>query len=108
MFYGLSNIEETYLEKNLIKFIALAPCSVSTGLLTPSGEPDIAGYKETFFRLQDLGVYAVKGPNWDRDLKIICDNLDKDFCEVSKAYAWQPYSVQDELHWIYNFIEQRF
>ena len=84
MFYGLSHIEESYLDKNLIKFIALAPCSLSTGLVTPWGKPDIASYKETYFRLQELGVYAVKGPNWDSDLKIICDNLDEDFCTVSK------------------------
>ena len=88
MFYGLSHIEESYLEKNLIKFLALAPCSVSSGAVTPSGDADIKLYKDTFFRLQDLGVYAVKGPNWDRDLKTICDNLDEDFCKASKAYAW--------------------
>ena len=84
MFYGLSHIEESYLEKNLIKFIALAPCSVPTGLVTPDGKPDIATYKKTSFRLQELGVYSVKGPNWDSDLKIICDNLDEDYCTGAK------------------------
>ena len=68
MFYGLSHIEESYHEKNLIKFIALAPCSVSTGSITPDGKPDINLYKDTWFKFQDFGVYAVKGPNWDRDI----------------------------------------
>lgn len=63
MFYGLSHIEESYYEKNLIKFIALAPCSVSTAWGT-----DLEFYKKTWFRLQDLGIYAIGGPNWDRDL----------------------------------------
>ena len=65
MFYGLSHIEESYLEKNLIKFLALAPCSV----FSPGGEPvDIEFFKKTAFRLQDLGVYAMGGPNWDHDI----------------------------------------
>lgn len=80
MFYGLSHIEESYLQNNLIKFIALAPCSVSTGVATSTGEPDIDAYEKTFFRMQDLGVYAFNGPNWDRDVQIICDNLEEDFC----------------------------
>ena len=84
MFYGLSHIEESYLEKNLIKFIALAPCSISTGVNLPTGEPDIAYYNETFFRLHDLGVYAIKGPNWERDLENICEHLDEEFCQACK------------------------
>jgi len=64
MFYGLSHIEESYFEKNLIKFIALAPCSVSTC----GGSPDLEYFEKNWFRLQDLGVYAIAGPNWDHDL----------------------------------------
>ena len=45
MFYALSHIEESFLTDNLIKFIALAPCSVSTGINDKDGKPDIDFYK---------------------------------------------------------------
>ena len=41
MFYGLSHIEESFLQDNLIKFIALAPCSISTGAMKPDDPTQI-------------------------------------------------------------------
>ena len=76
MFYSLAHIEESYLEKNLIKFIALAPCSIGTGWTFPDGKPDVDHYKNGIFKFQDEGIYSFGGPNWDQDLKTICDKFD--------------------------------
>ena len=35
----------------------------------------------TIMRYQDLGVYAINGPNWERDLQTLCDNFTEDICD---------------------------
>ena len=68
MFYALAH-EESYLQNNLIKLIALAPCSVADdGNKTPDGKPDADYYKNGIFKFQDEGIYSIGGPNWKHDL----------------------------------------
>ena len=81
---------------------------MSTGLYAPDGTPNVAAYTATSWALQDLGVYAIGGPNKIEDNKKICDNLDERLCEFVTTYTGQPYSVQDDWHWSFNFVEQRF
>lgn len=108
MFYALSHIEEFYLKDNLIKFIALAPCSISTGITKDDGTPDVEWYDENEFKLHDLGIYDVAGPHWDENIKKGCEALGKEWCDTAKAYDGQPFGTQDTWHWDYNFVQQRF
>ena len=45
---------------------------------------------------RDLGVYAVNGPNWDRDLQTICANLSQTACLEAQRLAepGSPISVK--------------
>merc|ERR1712151_279153 len=97
MFYALSHIEESYMEHNLHKFIALAPCSISSGLYDKDGKPDAAYYEAVNFKYHDMGIYDVAGPYWDENLKKGCDAFGKDWCDYAKQYVpgnGQPYSTQ--------------
>ena len=65
MFYGLAHMESQFHADNLHKVVQLAPCFyplIEEQFRTPE-VPDA-----TIMRYQDFGVYAVNGPNWDRDL----------------------------------------
>ena len=108
MFYGLSHIEESFLQDNLIKFIALAPCSISTGVVDKEGNVDHRAYEGSTFRYHELGIYNVMGPNWETSLKTGCDNFGDEWCGYYSNLHVQPYSTQDEWHWSYNFLQQRF
>ena len=61
MFYALVK-KGRDISESLAKFIALAPCTVISREQVP------ADYKTTFFKLHDIGVYAMFGPNWLDDL----------------------------------------
>jgi len=110
MFYGLSHIEESFLQDNLIKFIALAPCSISTGAMKKDDptQVDMDYYEKVDFQLHNLGIYDVMGPDWDQSLKTGCDTFGEEWCTMAKGLDVQPYGVQDEWHWAYNFLQQRF
>lgn len=76
MHYGLSHLESSFYAKNLHKVVHLAPCFV----------PDVPNWtklyaNKTIMQLPSLGVYAFNGPNWDADLKTICDNFKGKFCD---------------------------
>ena len=80
MFYGLSHIEESFLQQNLIKFIALAPCSISTGVMKKDGTVDHDAYEGSSFHYHELDIYNVMGPNWERSLKTGCDTFGDEWC----------------------------
>ena len=72
MFYGLAHLESQFHADNVYKVVQLAPCFVP--YLAPAiAKPIVAN--NTIMKLQGLGVYAINGPNWERDLKTICDNF---------------------------------
>jgi len=81
---------------NLLKVVTLAPCFVAPGTVPH----DI----EDTWKMQELGIYAAKGPNWDRDFQTICDNFGEEQCQSTAELlkTSQPYSLQDTLHWSYN------
>ena len=60
MFYALIK-KGAELSNNLIKFVALAPCSYAAESTVPTD------YKQGLFKMMDNGVYALGGPNWDKD-----------------------------------------
>ena len=82
MFYALSHIEESFLKENLIKFIALAPCSIWNGVLDKDDVHDPEAYEDSTFRYHELGIYNVMGPNWETSLKTGCDNFGNDWCGI--------------------------
>jgi len=96
MFYGLSHIEESFLQDNLIKFIAMAPCSISTGKMKDSDptEVDHAFYNFVEFQYHKLGIYDVKGPDWESSLKRGCKVFGKEWCNLTSTLDVQPYGVQ--------------
>ena len=60
-------------------------------------------------KYQDFGVYALNGPNWDRDQKTICDNFNFVVCnEMRYIYGSPVMSVQSEKFWAMNAAVKRF
>ena len=76
MFYGLSKLEEDFHVHYLHKAVLLAPCFV---YYIPPVErrPWLVNH----YWFTDFGVYAINGPNWDKDLQTICDNYDRETCK---------------------------
>ena len=109
MIYGLSHNED-YLSQKIIKAILLAPCKIANGFKLDDGKPNLPFYENNDFKLQDLGVYAIKGPNWVRDLIKICENLGSEYCHMltMASPGIEAYSTQNELLIDMGFIEQRF
>ena len=68
MFYGLSH-KQDYFADALHKAVLLAPCFIAADC------PEYDQLMETYARLPDLGIYAMKGPNYKEDRKVICDNM---------------------------------
>ena len=102
MIYGLAHLEDSYHSKHLLKAVLLAPCAILSdhaGITDKDGKPDIDYYVKNDFRLQELGVYAVHGPHWVRDLATICEHLSHKMCAMLTAAGEgiEPYSVQNEL-----------
>jgi len=66
-------------------------------------------YEDGLFHFQDYGVHVFAGPNYEQDEKTICDNFDEDICNWFKSSSGgEPVSVQTEIHWAQNCIQQRF
>ena len=91
MFYGLAHLEESYYVDSLLKAVTLAPCFVSTD----SAASELADWE----KMAELGVHSIMGPNWNSDVKTICENLSQVTCWNLKLTAAsnfaQAYSVQD-------------
>lgn len=46
----------------------------------------------------DLGIYVFGGPNWERDLAIICEER-PDFCdEFTAKYFGNPIPSKERIH----------
>ena len=98
MFYGLSTLEEEFMAENLFTFVAISPCTIDVS------EGDSL-YTEGLFHFEDYGVYAFGGPNWENDLKTICDNFSEEICDyASNCAGGEPYSVKTNVHWAQNVI----
>lgn len=102
MFYALAKIEDSFLKDNLYTFAALDPCTIDVNEGTQL-------YKDGLLQWMDYGIYAIDGPNWDQDLKTICENFDKDVCDYALQYSGgEATSVKTFAHWAQNTIEKRF
>ena len=69
MFYALPKLEEDFFAENLFTFSAIDPCTIQV----TEGERI---YNDGLFHFSEYGIFAFGGPNWDNDLKTICDNFD--------------------------------
>ena len=106
MFYGLSHMESEFHADNMYKAVLLAPCFYP---LVPEETRTPEYANETIMRYQDFGVYAINGPNWERDLQTLCDNFPKEICDyytVNTGYMGQ--GIQSEKYWTMNGVMQRF
>lgn len=105
MFYGLSHLEDEFYADNLHKVVQLAPCFGDN--YTYEGDKQDINDKIHF--LEDNGVWAVCGPNWEDDLQTICDNNSKSVCHHYKGYTGnQGISVPMLNHWSQNIAVNRF
>lgn len=76
MHYGLSHLESDFHAKSLHKVVHLAPCFVAN---FPNWTATYAD--KTIMTYQSKGVYAFNGPNWDKDLKTLCDSYPGKLCD---------------------------
>lgn len=50
-------------------------------------------------------MYAINGPNWDRDLQTLCDNYAKPICDYYKGLTgYMGQAVESEIYWSMNGI----
>ena len=93
MFYSLAKLEEKFYADNLFTFAAIDPCTIQV----TEGERI---YTEGLFHFSDYGIYAFGGPNWDSDIKTICDNFDQEICDYATSYGGgEAISLQTNVHW---------
>ena len=60
-------------------------------------------------QFQSKGIYAINGPNWEDDLKKICENWPGAMCEYySSVTGAQGQSMKSEQYWGMNGIVDRF
>ena len=52
-------------------------------------------------------MYSFHGPNWDEDLKTICD-FSTVLCKYYSGNSGQGQSVKSEQHWVMNGLTDRF
>ena len=52
-------------------------------------------------------MYSFNGPNWDEDLKTICD-FSAALCKIYSVSNGQGQSVKSEQYWVMNGLEDRF
>lgn len=100
MFYGLAHLESEFHVHHLHKVVQLAPCFVAN-IASPVAPVD---YVNHTFELQENGVYAINGPNWDRDLQTICDTMNEAVCVYYKTQVkgYQGQAVESEIYWNMN------
>merc|ERR1712113_433837 len=87
MFYGLAHLEEQFHAQNLYKAVLLAPCFVAAFASELSSRELNLVFNKTSMTYQDHGVYAINGPNWDRDLQTLCDVYPKELCEYFEGLS---------------------
>jgi len=46
----------------------------------------------------DLGIYVYGGPNWERDLAIICEEREDLCAELSARYFANPITAKTNIH----------
>lgn len=101
MFYALA-AHQDFLKDNMFMFAATDPCTIAI-------VEDKHCLEDGLFHFQDYGVYAFGGPNWDRDLKTICDNFDQAICDYATEYgSGEAFSVKSQVHWAQNSLQNRF
>ena len=101
MFYALAK-EQDFFADNLFTFAAIDPCTIDVT------EGDWL-YTDGLFHFSEYGIYAFGGPNWDEDLNTICENFDQGICDYASGCAGgEPVSLQTNVHWAQNVVEQRF
>lgn len=104
MHYGLARLESSFHADNVYKVVNMAPCFII-------GAPNWTKFyaNRTVMRFQELGIYAINGPNWDRDLQTICDNFPGPIClSYTNGSGSQPRSAKDEQHWLQNGLTNNF
>ena len=69
IFYGLTQIQDTFYSRKLNKVIALAPCVYHDVIGSPRT------YQSNIGGVRDLGIYGINGPNWANDKRQINDRL---------------------------------
>ena len=112
MLYSLVHLEESFHVHNLHKAVLLAPCFVpNTSDLTPSEVQ--TKLEKGLMKYQDYGVYAINGPNWERDYKILCDNdfFDQAICDFDKNFGdaqGQGQAVESLKYWGMNAAADLF
>ena len=106
MFYGLVNKESEFHAHNIYKAVLLAPCFYP---LIEEEYRTVETANNTIMQYQDYGVYAINGPNWERDLQTLCDNFPQDVCDYyTDMEGLQGQAVQSEKYWTMNGTVQRF
>ena len=106
MFYGLAHKESEFFADSLYKVVQLAPCFVCY-IAPPYNTVEYAN--DTIMKYQELGVYAINGPNWERDLQTLCDTFGKTACQYyTNITGYMGQAVQSEKYWTMNGVEGRF
>lgn len=103
MFYALAKLSHTELADDLFHFAAIDPCTIQVS------EGDNV-YTEGLFHFEDYGIYKFGGPGWPKDNITICKEFNADICKYATIYGAlpEPVSVQTNLHWAQNCVENRF
>ena len=94
MFYGLTQIEDTYYAQHMNKFVALAPCIYF--------EPyTFMKYEFGYGAFRELGIPVIGGPKWKTDNKdLICNNLSPHWCDYVTNFDGEPQPVKSR-EWYY-------
>ena len=80
------------------KAVLLTPCTI-TGTLT---EPDLSrdSMEMATILRNELGIQAIQGPTWKKDLKTICDYVDnRKICRSFKRMNGEPMATKTNFHW---------
>ena len=105
MFTALSD-ESLDIKSSLHKFVALSPC-----VIFETKEEDEKLFESGLYKFPSMGIHAFKGPNWEDDLKKICDELSPDICEEwtnrsneerAPGVFNQPTSMRNVIYWWNN------
>ena len=94
MFYGLTQIEDSYYSQYLNKFVAIAPCVY---LETISYDDYVNGYGE----YRKLGINVIGGPNWHTHVKDICANMAESWCNSAKGHYHSEPEPLKTREWYY-------
>ena len=95
MFYGLTQLEQTYYGKYMEKFIAIAPCVYVEPVTYEE-------YQNGYGKWRELGINVIGGPNWHKHAKAICENMDKKNChDAHMRHLWEPEPLKTR-EWYYQ------